>query len=489
MSAYRDLGKLLLGSAVVKLFGIAATLVFVRVLTKTEMAVFPIYFMLRYVSAQLLDFGITPYLIRVLPSTLREGRESARSLLFTAVPIVFAGLAVVTTLTFLFSDRVAELVLQDHSAGWMVRIICLGFFPYTVTKISEYVIWGRAQFATLSFLQTLEAFVRPVVIVSFYVLFGLPGVVAAFVLVEVFLAAVYVYCIRDLIGGSRPPAYPARQLLAASFPLYVDGYLWYLRSGGDNWLVSIFLGPIALSEYYVAGIMVNQVTMLFASVDKVVMERLGRHMDKPESLAEKALEVHATVTRFVLPGILWLLALTPLAIIVIAGPAYSASVAPAIVLMLVALAQFLFMPVDRSVFVGTPTRFRLFKTAIEATVVLAGSALLAPLVGSAGIAGGRLAGETAGGFFGLAVLRRRLKLMLPFDEVLRAFLTAAPGTILVLWFMPPVSGTVEAIVAAAVASAAWLALFLVLVFFFNRPLLDALPAEIRRAMGRNPKPA
>ena len=489
MSAYRDLGKLLLGGAAIKLLGIAATLIFVRVLTKQELAVFPLYFMLRAVADRLLDFGITPYFIRVLPSFLREGRDRTRSLLFTGVPIVYAGLAVVTLLTFIFADTIAGLVLRDESSGWMIRIICLGFFPYTTTKMCEYVLWGRAQFGTLSFLQTLEAFVRPIAIVSLYLLFDLPGVVAAFVLVELIVSASYLYCIRDLFGGARPPRYPARLLLAQAFPLYVEGWLWYLRADGDNWLVSIFLGPAALAEYFVATIMVNQVTILFSSVDRVVVERLGRQLGRPDAIAEKALAVHARISQFVLPGILMLLALTPLAIVLIGGHAYESSIPPALVLMLVALGQFLFMPVDRSVFVGLAPRYRLYKTMVEAVVVFASAAILVPTAGLVGVAGARLAGQLAGGIYGLVILRRHLGLTLPFGEAWRTALTAIPGTILVLLLTAPVEGgVVEIIATAAAMSVVWLGAFLLLVLLFNRPFLGALLAEIRRALGRTPSP-
>ena len=487
MLAYRDLGKLLLGGAAIKLLGIAATLIFVRLLTKEQLAIFPIYMMLRGLADGMLDFGITSYFIRMLPSFLREGRDKARSLLRAGIPIVYAGLAVVTVATFLFSDQIARVLLADASSGWIVRIFCLGFFPFTTSKICEYIIWGRGQFGTLSFLQTLESLIRPIAVVALFFMAGVTGVVAAFVVVEVCLAAAYLFCIRDLFGGARPERYPARQLLREAFPCYVEGWLWRLRSDGDNWLVSILLGPSALAIYYVAGIMVSQTTLLFYSVDRVVVERLGRHLGKPESIAEKTLALHSVVSRFMLPVLLWLLAMTPLAVVVIGGQRYTEAVAPALVLMLGAIARFAFMPVDRSVFVGTSPRYRTYKTTVEAVVVFATAAALMPLAGLSGIAAAKLAGQVAGGIYGLSLLKRMLALKLPFAEAGRALLTAGPGTALVLWFIPPVGSAIEAVVVAGFASAAWLLSFLVLVGVFDRPYIGAFIAEVRRAVGREPR--
>jgi O-antigen/teichoic acid export membrane protein len=445
--------------------------------------------MLRAAASQLLDLGITPCFIRLLPSFLRESRDRTRSLLFTGVPIVYAGLAVVTVAAFVLADSISELVLRDASSGWMIRIICIGFFPFTTTKICEYIIWGRAQFGTLSFLQTLESFIRPIAIVALYLRFDLPGVVAAFVLVEAVMAGAFLYCVRDLFGGARPPWYPVRQLLTESFPLYLEGWVWYLRAHGDNWLVSILLGPTALAVYFVAGIMINQLKVISTAVDRIALERLGRHLGNPETISEKALSLHETISRFVLPGILWLLAITPLATIMIGGEEYQAAIVPALVLVMVMFAEFLFLPLDRAVFVGTPPRFRLFKTSVEAGTVVAAAAILTPLTGLAGIASARLLGAVAGGVYGMIVLRQRLKLTIPFGELWRTVLTAVPGTLLVLWFTPPVTGFVEAITVGVIATGAWLASFLVLVLLFNRPLMRALLAEVGRALGREARTA
>jgi O-antigen/teichoic acid export membrane protein len=484
MLAYRDLGKLLLGGAAIKLLGIAATLIFVRLLTKEQLAIFPIYLMLRGLADGTLDLGITPYFIRVLPSFLREGRDKTRSLLFTGIPIVYGGLAVATAGTFFFADQIAQLLLADGSSGWIIRVFCLGFFPYTTTKICEYIIWGRGQFGTLSFLQTLESLFRPIAVVGLFLVAGFPGVVAAFVLVEVVVAAAHVFCIRDLFGGERPARYPSSQLIREAFPCYLEGWLWRLRADGDNWVVGILLGPSALAIYYVAGIMVSQTTLLFTAVDRVVVERLGRHLAKPESLSEKTLALHSTVSRFMLPVLLWLLAMTPLAIVVIGGQGYSSAVLPALVLMLVAIARFLFMPIDRSVFVGTPPRYRLYKTTVEAATFFGAAVVMVPLAGLSGVAAAKLAGQVAGGGFGLAILRQMLRLKLPFAEAARAVLTAGPGTALVLWFMPQAGNSIEAVSIAAVASTVWLVSFLVLVALFDRPYLAAFAAEVRRAIGR-----
>ena len=57
-AAFRDVSSLLSGRVIAKPFGVASTMLFARILSKDEMAIFPVFLMLAGIANLVLTFGI-----------------------------------------------------------------------------------------------------------------------------------------------------------------------------------------------------------------------------------------------------------------------------------------------------------------------------------------------------------------------------------------------------------------------------------------------
>jgi O-antigen/teichoic acid export membrane protein len=344
----------------------------------------------------------------------------------------------------------------------------VGFIGAALGKVAENIMWGRGQFAATSLLQILDSVVRPPITIVMYYRFGLQGIVWGLVIAQVANALCSLYCVRDIFIGPLPRLYPVRKLIAESLPFYIDGYLWYLKGDGDTLLVSLLLGPAMLAEYYVAKTLYSNVMLVLTSLDKVALERLARYARLPELFREKAREMQLNISRSMIPLTLLVIAVTPYAMTVLAGPRYSGAKWPAIGLLVAALVQFLVITTDRAVFVALSGTWRLTKTAVEAACALSSALLLVPSLGLMGVIAARIFGPAMGGLFGTVVLNRKLRLSLPFGTAVLSFAVACPGTILILIFAPPLYGGVAALLGMVGSTIVWTAAFSLCTYVVDR---------------------
>ncbi|MGH6875886.1 MAG: hypothetical protein ACREHV_00755, partial [Rhizomicrobium sp.] len=182
----------------------------------------------------------------------------------------------------------------------------------------------------------------------------------------------------------------------------------------------------------------------------------------------------------VMPVLLLVIALTPYLVTLLGGARYQNATAPAVMLMLVALLQFIILPVDRAVFVALSPLYRLSKTALESVVVLLSAVIFAPLASASGIAAARMLGEAAGGSYGWLLLGRKRGLKLALDGLWLSLLTAGPGTILILLLAPKPTSGFSAVLIMPPLATGWLAIFLLMAYRFNRSQFDHWVAVTRR---------
>jgi O-antigen/teichoic acid export membrane protein len=478
-SALKDVSKLLSGGLLAKLFGVVALMLFARALPKSEMAVFPAWLTIMGIPSLFLSFGVFQSLIRKLPALVRENTGEARSLVVTSSVVMLAGTVLVCIFALPFARDIAVFFFRDSSLAWIIQASALGCVFATCSKITEYVMWGEAKFGATSFVQVVESILRPCLTVALYFPFGLKGIVAALVVSQIAMAAISFWFVRNMYLGPLPPLYPLRRLLRESFPFYIDNYLWYLKGDGDTLLVA-FLGPAALAEYYIAKNLYTNVLIAWFSLDKVALERLARHAPMLDVFRARVAEIHARMSDAVVPCLLLVIAVAPYLVIALAGARYVGSTWPAVALLVVALVQFVNIPINRAVFVGLPGEYRLSTSAVEAVVVLLGAVALVPALGILGIALARIAGPAAGGVFGYAVLRRKIDLKLSFAPLVRSLAASVPGALAIIVFAPPAHGILAACVDAAIAGAAWFVSFAVLSYVLNRPAFDAASAFLLR---------
>ncbi|MFC3069200.1 oligosaccharide flippase family protein [Phenylobacterium soli] len=471
-AAFQDVSKLLSGSVIAKLFGVASTMLFARLLTKDQMAIFPVFLMLAGIPNLVLTFGIFSTFMRELPRLFREDEARARGLVMTGSLVVIACTITAAVSAAVFSGEIARLVFRNAAQGWIIQGLAPGFVAYVIAKIGESVVSGRGQFGRISAVQIVDSVFRPLVTIGAFFAFGVKGVVIGIVAAQFLIAAQYLFYMRDILFVAGTPFYPVRALFAESMPYYVGNFLSYLRGDGDTLLVTTFLGPAAVAEYYVAKNLYANVVLIQNAVDWVAVERLARFARTP-SFQEKLSELNERIAQLMVPFTLLVVALAPHAIAILAGPRYASSTWPAVVLLFAALAQFIAIPVERAVFVAAPGILRVYFAVFEVLTVLASAALLVPQVGILGVAAARVISPVTGWLFGLVLLKRRFNLVLSLDAVARVLLAGVPVSAVILWLAPRPTGFADAVIGAAVAGAFWVASFAALTLLVNRPMFLA----------------
>ena len=420
----RDIGKLISGNVATKAIGIAVLAFYARVLSKEEMAIFPVYIMLSDLSSLILSFGIMPNLIKLLPSLLKKDIQEAQSLITTGGLLIISGTAIVSGFVFFFSDQINRLLLNNRLQTETIQIMTVGFIALSISKVAEQVLWAAGRFGYKSLLTVGESLVRPCCTISFFLLFGIKGLVTGIVLSQIIKAAMACFWIRDIYFVDYSGFYPLRRLLKQSLPFYLESYLMYFRREGDNWIVSTMLGPASLAVYYIAKTVYNSCRMFFYSVDQVVTRELASYKLNRKLLLQKAYDVHANISLFSIPGILLVITLLPLAVPIIAGIAYQAAITPATILLLALLVDFQRISISRTVFVTLNPGTRFYITLIETLVLLPSLFILSYMFGSSGIAGARLLSQVIGGVVGYWILFRKLSFTLEYKAIIILFFTS-----------------------------------------------------------------
>jgi O-antigen/teichoic acid export membrane protein len=477
--AHTDVFKLLSGSLLAKAFGLASTMLFARVLTKNQMAVFPAYLMLAGLPNLILTFGIFSTFMRELPSLVREDYARARSLIATGSLVIVIGTIIPSIATFYWSDAIAVFAFRDASLGWIVRIMVPGFMAFVLSKIIECVMGGRGQFGATSKVQIIESVLRPCLTITLFLAMGYKGIVIGLVVAQFAMVFVGLYYVRDLLAGPIPAPYPIRQLVAESMPYYIGNYISFMRGEGDTLFVSTLLGPVALAEYYIAKNLYSNVLLVQTAVDRVVVERLARFR-RSEEFSAKVNQANTQISQMAIPFMLLTIALAPNALVVLAGPHYGAATWTATVLLVAALVQFVAIPIDRAVFLSLSGFYRVAYGALEAAVIIAVVFTLVPRIGLAGMGVARVIAPVGVFVFGLALLKSKLGLTLSFDAAAASIAAALPGTILILLMAPRAHNSIAALGAVAVETLVWSTLFIGLTYIINRSMFDKISWEALR---------
>jgi O-antigen/teichoic acid export membrane protein len=292
------------------------------------------------------------------------------------------------------------------------------------------------------------------------------------------MAGIGFWYIRDIVTGPNTGRYPVRALITDSFSYYAGNYLSFFRGDGDSLLVTAFLGPVALADYYVAKTLYTNVGLICTAIDKVAAERLARHIRTPQ-FNEKAHELHVRISSAIIPLCLLSVAIAPEALFILAGPRYADATWPAVVLLLAMLVQFVSIPYDRAVYVALPAWIRLKYTTIEAFLAVIAVAALAPLAGLIGVAAARTVAPLGVCVFGAWILRRHLDLVLPVRPIVLSFAIGLPGTVAALLAVPASHSVWTAIGFIALATAIWAASFVGIGLLLNRPQIEALFSDVR----------
>lgn len=470
----KDISKLIFGNVAIKIIGIGMLIFYARTLTKQEMAIFPVYFMLSDLASLVLSFGIFPTFIKRLPSLFIEDITQAKKMIFTGSMIVILGTVLVSGFVYFFSVDVTQVILKNVVSPQLVRIMTIGFVALSVMKVADHILWAKRCFGKKTILAVLESILRPCSTVAFYLLYGIKGVVVGLVLSQILLAVVSLFFIRDVLLVRLMGFCSMKELLKESLPFYLESYLMYFRREGDNWLVSTMLGAETLSVYYIAKTVYTTFFMFYSSVDQVTTERLAQSMGDLQVLKKNVQELHRTLVQTTIPVFLLSVSLLPIAVPLIAGGQYSGAIIPASILLFALLVQFLRIPISRTIFVAARPRDRLVSTLIDSLVLLPSLVVFTPVFGVEGVAGARLFAQLMGGIWGLWYVNKKMRISFGGNVVALSVITSVPGTFLCLIFQKDLHLVNPVLFRIIILISCWLLLFLSLTYWLNRSLFDQL---------------
>ena len=125
--------------------------------------------------------------------------------------------------------------------------------------------------------------------------------------------------------------YPAFRLLKEALPFYLESFMMYFRQQGDNWIITMYLGPASLAVYYIAKTLYTSLYMLFQSIDKVFTQKIASHKHDMNYIIDNVPRVMRMVVCTAIPVVLLTMTLTPSLVFLVAGVEYLGSVVPAMI--------------------------------------------------------------------------------------------------------------------------------------------------------------
>lgn len=428
----KNLMQLTTANLAVKILGLLMIAFYTRYLTKEDLAIFPAYEMLAALAMIIFGLGLQPTLIRELPALLQSDREKARGMMYTGAAILISGGAVFGVAVFLLADTVSIWIFKSPDFAHLLRIASFGFFLTAARNVAHYYLWAGARFEKISIVQVVTAMGRVALAGGLVLAFGLPGLVWGLVLTDLITFLMSFWYLRDLVFGARVRWHPAGKLVKESLPFYLEGFLIYFRSQGDNWIVAAMLGPSVMAVFYVAKRLPQMLLMFLESLDKVVTSEIARRQADTEEIRLYIRRTFLLNGHLVIPGVLLLIGLVPAFIVVVAGKAYTDAVVPCILLCLAQLITTLNIPLARGIFITRPPLTRVALTVIESVALIISLFIFAPLLGATGVALSRLPAGGAALLAAYFVLRKTLGLGLPWRQIGLALSASLPMAALIL---------------------------------------------------------
>lgn len=387
---FSDNLKVTSGQVILRVFSILFLIFYARVLTPFELSILPVFAVLAGISTLLFEFGLFPTLVREVPKLLEKDREKAISLLHTSSLIIAIGVAIFSTLTFLFSSKIASIFFKEPEFAYLIELMSIGFFLTGLNDILTADMRATSEFGKLTLRNITFRISQRVLGIALFFIWGIRGLIIGFNLGIAIGVIMSIYFLRRYLF-TRFRWYPIKELLKFSFPYYIEGYLHYFRNQGDQLIVGAFLSPAHLSAYYIARRLFDNLDIFRISIDQTITPALSKLSSSGAKRVEESFtKISILFPYFVIP-LCFLAASLSFAFVNLAGgEKYLNATIPAIILCFTLLLYFFMIPLSRSIFVlGNPVE-RLKITAIHSFLILLFLILLTRNLGILGVALSRL---------------------------------------------------------------------------------------------------
>ena len=419
-SSFKNVLSLFSANIVVKALGIFSVMVLIRFLTKEELSLLPNYAVVAALAITVSNFGIFPTLIREIPLLLQERKfAEARAMINTSLLIILPVLTIVSAVSYVFSEELASYLLGDESYTLHFKIMAVSFVFSGIRQFFDYGYWAYNMFKEQSHLLFIEGLVKVVLNIVGVIFFGALGLVVSLALTSLVSCFVSIYYFRSILFAPNFRFTSVKKLLLDSAPYYLEGYLMYFRTQGDQLFVSTFLGPEKLAFYFVAKKLYDILQIFTQPLDKVFTNSLAKLRSKLDEYSNLVSEIFTLNIYLCVPFFALCIGLTPIFINIIAGSGYQETLPTSILLTLTLLIYFLQISTFRGAIflLKSPTsRFKL--TIVESGSLAVFCLVLIHPLGVEGVALARLLTVLTTGFYSYYYTRQDISLVLERKPIL-----------------------------------------------------------------------
>ncbi|MHA1344698.1 MAG: oligosaccharide flippase family protein, partial [Promethearchaeota archaeon] len=254
---------------------------------------------------------------------------------------------------------------------------------------------------------------------------GVIGLVIGFVVGSIISAFLSLYFLKDVIFKSINKTYKINKLLKESIPFYLESYLMYFRSQGDQLIVTSFLGVELLAVYYIARRIYDALRTFLESLDRVLTENLSKERYNKKVFEEKIYKLFLLNAYVVIPLIFGIIGLTPFFINSLFGQSFQEAIFPSIILCFTLLAQFYWgITIGRSIFIFKSSTSRFKLTLVNSVLLMAFLLIFTNIFSIIGIALARLLATIFTGIYGFFAIRKIINIKINIYGTLVSFFSS-----------------------------------------------------------------
>jgi len=311
-----------------------------RVLTKEELGIYAAINILIAVAPWIALIAMDVAMARFIPKLLGERKSSMASATAKRILIITISCSLLLTFFLLvISPILSNYMLGSARYTWFFQLASIIVFASAVSTLFDSLLQGLRQFEKLALFRLISQVVR-VVSTAYLLALGL-GVAAPLIgsiIVSVTLIAfILPTAIRTLFLASSSKSVPAKELFSFSLPVLGQRLIAFASDSVDKLIVLSALTVETLGVYSVAltgAFLIPSLLGLpiLTTLMPSMSESYGKFGTKSINEAIK-LSIRYTAITFI-PLSLTLAALSPLAIQILAGPAYDQAALPLTIICL-----------------------------------------------------------------------------------------------------------------------------------------------------------
>ncbi len=353
-----------------QILGIFPFIFFTRMMTDLELSIFPAYFLLGNMSTLFFSFGVFPVLYRNIPSLRTTNLSAAYAMINTVLKLSIVNSFIFFVLSFFLAEKISFWIFDAEIYVTEIKILSVAAFFFGIDHALTYVFKSFERFSKFATTFFYFSLFKAIITVVFFIGFGLKGICVGLLLSKLFSVIVSVYYLRDIIWN-RAGNYPLMELLKESWPFYLEGYLIFIRSEGDNLVVITFLSAELLPIYYIAKKVYGIVNALYYSIYNVLTPRLSSYKNSILEFTTKANDILRISTTLLLPLIIFTVGSVPTLLILLAGNYYEAAIFPGMLLVLYSFFVYHFiLPYGTAVLIYKSPVQRFLLNVVEAILLM-----------------------------------------------------------------------------------------------------------------------